>query len=115
MMKGNDGSFRIERDSMGEIRVPKGAYFGAQTKRTGENFHISGLRFPRVFVRALGLTKRSSARANGELGLLEANLSRAIREASEEVTEESWDGLFPEEKLDFLLDPRKMAHGGTVK
>jgi hypothetical protein len=46
---------------------------------------------------------------------LETNLSRAIREASEEVTEESWGGLFAEEKLDFLLDPRKMTHGGTVK
>jgi fumarate hydratase class II len=115
MMKGNDGSFRIERDSMGEIKVPKGAYFGVQTQRAIENFCISSLRFPRVFVRALGFIKRASARANGELGLLEANLSRAIREASEEVTEESWNGLFPEEKLDFLLDPMKMAHGGTFK
>ncbi len=114
-MKGNDGNFRIERDSMGEVRVPKGAYFGTQTQRAVENRPISGLRFPRAFVRALGLTKWASARANGELRLLEANLSRAIREASKEVTEGRWDGLFPEEKLDSLLDPRKMIDGGIVK
>ena len=114
-MKGNDVSFRVERDSMGEVRVPKGAYFGAQTQRTVENFPISSLRFPRAFVRALGLTKWASARANGELGLLEANLSRAIRKASKEVTEGRWDGLFPEQKLDSLLDPRRMTDGGIVK
>jgi fumarate hydratase class II len=94
MMKGNDGNFRIERDSMGEVRVPKGAYFGAQTQRAAENFPISGLRFPRIFVRTLGLVKWASARANGELGLLEANLAGAIQEASQEVIEGRWDDQF---------------------
>ena len=93
-MKGKDGSFRIERDPMGEVRLPKGAYFGAQTQRAVENFPISGLRFPRSFVRALGLIKWSSARANRELGLLEANLARTIQEASQEVIEGRWDDQF---------------------
>ena len=93
-MKGDDGNFRIERDSMGEVRVPKGVYFGAQTQRAAENFPISDLRFPRVFVRALGLVKWASARANGELGLLEANLAGAIQEASQEVIEGRWDDQF---------------------
>ena len=78
-MNGNDWSFGIERESMGKIRVPKGAYFGAQTKRAGENFRISGLRFPRVFVRALALTKRASARANWELLLLSDQRLLGIR------------------------------------
>lgn len=94
MMKGKDGSFRMERDSMGEVRLPKGTYFGAQTQRAVENFPISGLRFPRSFVRALGLIKWASARTNGELGLLEANLARAIQEASQEVIEGRWDDQF---------------------
>jgi len=94
MMKGNDGTFRIERDSMGEVKVPKGAYFGAQTQRAAENFPISGLRFPRDFVRALGLIKWASARANGELGLLGVNPARAIQEASQEVIDGRWDDQF---------------------
>jgi fumarate hydratase class II len=98
-MKGNDGSFRIERDSTGEIRVPKGAYFGAQTKRAGENFRISGLRFPRVFVRALGLTKRSSAQANGELLLLSDQRLLGIR----------WSIDSPDRYLSAKTDPITFA------
>jgi len=58
---------------------------------------------------------QSNHYSNVELGLLEVNLSRAIREASEEMMRGRWDGLFPEEKLDSLLDPRRMTDGGIVK
>ena len=56
--------FRIESDSMGEMQVPAGAYYGAQTARAMENFPISNLRFPRQFIRALGLVKKHAAAAN---------------------------------------------------
>lgn len=61
-MKGNDAGFRLERDSMGEVKVPKEAYFGAHTQRAVQNFPISGLRFPRAFIQALGLIKWGSSR-----------------------------------------------------
>jgi fumarate hydratase class II len=93
-MKGKDRGFRRERDSMGEVRVPKGAYFGAQTQRALENFPISGLRFPRAFVRALGLVKWASARTNGELELLAPPLAKAIQEASQEVIDGALDDQF---------------------
>jgi fumarate hydratase class II len=93
-MKGKNGSFRMEQDSMGEVRVPKGAYFGAQTQRAVDNFPISDLRFPRPFVRAVGLIKWAAARANGELGLLEANLAKAIEKASHEMIDGRWDDQF---------------------
>ncbi len=93
-MKGKDGSFRIEKDSMGAVRVPKRAYFGAQTQRAVDNFPVSDLRFPRAFVRALGVIKWAAARANGELGLLEANLAKAIEKASHEVIDGKWDDQF---------------------
>ena len=59
-----EDSFRIEKDSMGEMRVPSDALYGAQTQRAVENFPISNLRFPREFIRAMGLIKLASARAN---------------------------------------------------
>jgi fumarate hydratase class II len=93
-MKSKKRSFRIERDSMGEVKIPKGAYFGAHTQRAVENFPISGLRFPRTFIRALGLIKWASARVNGELGLLELQLAKAILEASQEVIDGRWDDQF---------------------
>ena len=93
-MKGEDGGFRIEKDSMGAVRVPKGAYFGTQTQRAVDNFPISDLRFPRAFIRALGLIKWAAARANGELGLLEANLAKTIEKASHEVIDGKWDDQF---------------------
>ena len=64
-------SFRTERDSMGEVRVPKGAYYGAQTQRTVESFPISGIGFPLQFIHALGMVKSAAASANEQLGLLE--------------------------------------------
>src|SRR4030067_1141034 len=85
---------RIERDSMGSVRVPRSAYYGAQTQRAVENFPISGWRFQREFIYALGLIKYASARANVDLNLLEGRRAKAIQRASEEVMEGRWDDQF---------------------
>jgi fumarate hydratase class II len=85
---------RTERDSMGPVQVPEDAYYGASTMRAVLNFPISGLRFPRRFIRALGLIKRSAAEANAELGLLEPRLAEAIVRAAEEVAEGRLDDQF---------------------
>ena len=69
---------RIERDSMGEMAVPADAYYGAQTMRAVQNFPISGIRFPRRFIRALGLIKLAAAETNVELGLLDQRLAETI-------------------------------------
>jgi len=87
--------FRIEKDSLGEVRVPKDALWGAQTQRAIENFPVSGMRFPRTLIRALGLIKASAAAANAGLGLLDKRIAEAIIRASEEVAEGRWDGHFP--------------------
>lgn len=79
---------------MGDVRVPAGALYGAQTQRAVENFPISGLRFPRAFIRALGLIKSCAAKANGQLGQLPADLAAAIQKASEEVAEGRYDDQF---------------------
>ncbi len=73
---------RIEKDSMGEMRVPGDALYGAQTQRAVENFPISGIRFSREFIRALGLIKLAAARANMDLGLLDRKVAEAIVQAS---------------------------------
>lgn len=85
---------RREQDSMGEMEVPAQAYYGAQTARAVENFPISHLRFPRRFIRALGLIKKHAARANQRLGLLTANIASAIEKAAEEVIAGRWDEQF---------------------
>ena len=85
---------RIERDSMGSVRVPRSAYYGAQTQRAVENFPISGWRFQREFIYALGLIKYASARANLNLNILEGRRAKAIQRASEEVMEGRWDDQF---------------------
>jgi len=85
---------RIERDTMGEVRVPADALYGAQTQRAVENFPISGLRFPRAFIGALGLIKSAAARANGRLRLLPPDLAGAIEKAAEEVAAGKHDGQF---------------------
>jgi fumarate hydratase, class II len=87
-------AFRIESDSMGEMPVPAGAYYGAQTARAVENFPISGLRFPREFIRALGLIKRHAAQANQSLGLLETGIAGAVQRAAQEVIDGSLDAHF---------------------
>ncbi|MFS8581206.1 MAG: class II fumarate hydratase [Limnochordales bacterium] len=88
-------SVRIEKDSMGEVRVPAHAYYGAQTQRAVDNFQISGLRMPREFIRALGIVKWAAARSNESLGLLDPKLSAAIQQAADEVIEGQWDDHFP--------------------
>lgn len=87
--------FRIERDSMGELKVPEQALWGAQTQRAIENFPISGLTMPRAFIRALGLIKWAAAGANGELGLLPTAKARAIQIAAMEVASGDHDQHFP--------------------
>jgi fumarate hydratase class II len=86
--------YRIEHDTMGEMRVPGDALYGAQTQRAVENFPISRLRFPRAFIRALGLIKSAAARVNGRLGELPADLAAAIEKAAEEVVAGKYDDQF---------------------
>jgi fumarate hydratase class II len=88
-------SFRTERDSMGELQVPAEALWGAQTQRAVQNFPISGLTMPRAFIAALGLAKQAAARANMHLGLLEADVSKAIDAAAAEVAANKHDSHFP--------------------
>ncbi|MDQ7843665.1 MAG: class II fumarate hydratase [Armatimonadota bacterium] len=86
---------RIEKDSLGEMEVPVDVYYGASTARAIRNFPISGLRFPRPFLRALGLIKRVAAEVNMELGLLDRRIGAAIVQAATEVAEGRWDEQFP--------------------
>src|SRR5881409_1041454 len=85
---------RIERDSMGEVLVPASALYGAQTQRAVENFRISNLRFPREFIRALGLIKLSAARANMDLRLIDKRIGNAIARAAQETTDGKLDEHF---------------------
>ncbi len=93
-MTQQDTPHRIERDSMGEVQVPRDALFGAQTRRALENFPISDLRKPRRFIQALGAIKLEAANVNHELGLLDAEIKDAIVRAAEEVVEGQLDGQF---------------------
>src|SRR6267154_1108014 len=86
--------FRTEADSMGQMQVPADAYYGAQTARAIENFPISNLRFPRQFIRALGLIKKHAAITNTSLGLLPQNISDGIQKAAQEVIEGKLDAQF---------------------
>src|SRR4029079_13284118 len=87
-------AFRIESDSMGQMQVPANAYYGAQTARAVENFPISNLRFPRSFIRALGLIKKQAAITNQGLGYLPADVANAIVQAATEVADGKWDSEF---------------------
>jgi fumarate hydratase class II len=86
---------RVEKDSLGEIEVPAEAYYGAQTERARRNFPVSGIRFPRPFIEALGLIKGAAARTNRDLGLLDGRLAEAIERAAEEVARGDLDDHFP--------------------
>ncbi len=88
-------SFRIERDSMGELQVPADALWGAQTQRAVQNFPISGLTLPRAFIAALALVKQAAARANTRLELLEAPVAQAIDAAAADVAGGRHDSQFP--------------------
>jgi len=98
---------RIERDSMGEMTVPADAYYGAQTARAVENFPISGLRFPRSFIQALGTIKAACARVNAELGLLGAREAEAIIRAATDVAEGRLD-------REFVLDVFQTGSGTST-
>jgi fumarate hydratase class II len=87
--------YRIERDSMGELKVPADALYGAQTQRAVDNFPISGLTMPREFIRALGLIKSAAAQANADLGHLKKTSAKAIRKAAERVAKGEFDAQFP--------------------
>src|SRR5262245_13182903 len=91
----SDKKVRIERDSMGELRVPADALWGAQTQRAVQNFRLSGLRMPRAFIRALGLIKEAAAVTNENLGELDPALATAIGKAAREVAEGRHDAQFP--------------------
>jgi fumarate hydratase, class II len=90
----NDG-FRIEKDSLGELKVPADALWGAQTQRAVENFPISGLKMPREFIRALGLIKWAAATTNHELELIDAKRAAGIQKAALEVADGRHDAQFP--------------------
>src|SRR5450755_1512588 len=79
---------------MGEMSVPADALYGAQTQRAVENFPISGLRFPRSFLRALGLIKAAAARVNGRIGELPADLAAAIETAADDIAAGKYDDQF---------------------
>jgi fumarate hydratase class II len=90
-----NGRTRMEKDSMGQMSVPESALYGASTERAVLNFPISGYRFSRPFIRALGLIKWAAAQANHDLGLLDAERSALIVQAAEEVVDGKLDEHFP--------------------
>ena len=92
---------------MGEVRVPEKALYGAQTQRAFENFPISGQRFGRRFIQALGLIKQAAARTNADLGTVDGPVARAVAEAAGEVAEGRWDG-------EFVLDVYQTGSGTST-
>jgi fumarate hydratase class II len=96
--------FRVERDSLGEMHVPKNALYAAQTQRAVQNFPISGLRPWRAFIWSMAAIKRAAAEVNRDLGLLEPRLADAIIQASDEVLAGTWDG-------EFVVDPFQAGAG----
>lgn len=87
-------NYRIEKDSMGEIKVPVNALYGAQTQRAHDNFPISGIKFSREFIQALGYVKKAAALANNSLGLIEDGIANDINVAAQEVVEGKHDDQF---------------------
>src|SRR5215216_1632626 len=87
-------SFRTERDSMGEMKVPADAYYGAQTARAVENFPISDLRFSRGFISAMGLIKSACAQVNFDMGVLNEERRSLIQQAAKEVMDGKLDAHF---------------------
>lgn len=87
--------FRVEHDSMGEVRVPAAAKWGAQTQRAVENFPISGQRINRAHIQALARIKAAAAKVNAELGVIDADMAAAITSAADEVAAGTWDAEFP--------------------
>lgn len=91
----SSNKFRIEKDSMGEVKVPEDALYAAQTQRAVENFPVSGLRVPRAFIRALGLIKGALAKSNHEIGLMDKDMADAIVKAADEIAKGKHDNQFP--------------------
>ncbi|MBX3080914.1 MAG: aspartate ammonia-lyase [Anaerolineae bacterium] len=96
--------FRTEKDSLGELQVPTNAYYGVQTQRAVNNFPISGLKPYRAFVWSMAAIKRSAAIVNGDLGLLDEKLAKAIAKAATEVMDGKWDEQF-------VVDPFQAGAG----
>src|SRR5882672_6378109 len=99
--------YRVESDTMGEVKVPNSAYYGAQTQRAVENFPISGIRLPKDFIRAMALIKLAAAKANMQLGLLEPKKGEAIVSAAKEVM----DGSLYEQ---FVIDVFQTGSGTST-
>src|SRR6202023_4190602 len=98
---------RTEHDSMGEVKVPSGAYYGANTERARQNCPISNLRLPRRFIRARAQIKGAAALVNAELGLLETRIANPIQQAAEEVEEGKFD-------KDFVVDVFQTGSGTST-
>ncbi|MCT6778824.1 class II fumarate hydratase [Streptomyces rubiginosohelvolus] len=90
-----DTGFRIEHDSMGEVRVPAHAKWRAQTQRAVENFPVSGQRLERAHIEALARIKGAAAKVNAELKVVDPDIAAAIQEAAAEVASGRWDEHFP--------------------
>ncbi|MFE6103458.1 class II fumarate hydratase [Streptomyces laurentii] len=95
MNESNHEDYRVEHDSMGEVRVPADAKWRAQTQRAVENFPVSGQRLERAHIAALARIKGAAAKVNAELGVLDKDVAEAIQEAAAEVAEGRWDAQFP--------------------
>jgi len=102
--QGRNRDTRIERDSLGEVTVPAGVLYGAQTMRAVQNFSISGMRPYRAFIWSMAVIKQASALVNMELGLLNARLGDAIAQAAQEVAAGRWDDQF-------VVDPFQAGAG----
>jgi fumarate hydratase class II len=90
-----DGDYRVERDSMGDVRVPAAAKWRAQTQRAVENFPVSGLTLERAHIEALARIKAAAAKANAELGVVAEDMAQVIADAADEVAAGRWDDQFP--------------------
>jgi fumarate hydratase class II len=95
MAADTEGGYRIEHDSMGDVRVPADAKWRAQTQRAVENFPISGMRLERAHIEALARIKAAAATVNAELGIVEKDMADAIVDAAAEVARGDWDDEFP--------------------
>lgn len=96
--------YRIEKDTLGEVRVPMDAYYAAQTQRAVDNFNVSGLKPYRAFIWSMATIKRAAAEVNRDLGLLDPKLADAIIQAADEVIAGKWDAHF-------VVDPFQAGAG----
>src|SRR5215468_1137219 len=103
-MEKSMADFRIEKDSLGEVRVPASAYYGAQTQRAVDNFPISGLKPYPAFIWSMALIKRAAAEVHLDLGLLEEQMAKAIMQAADEVIQGKYNDQF-------VVDPFQAGAG----